>query len=155
MGNISIQNGSFQDPLTNCFGQVTLIFTCLWLMNSGPLDVCQFTCEENYCPLGTGYFLTGFVYKPLEDRAFPDYSSASHSASHFALVDRLQSYGCHSYLLEWLSDHHSHRHWYVKSRKRQSIALTSDSGVIQGVILSLFLFFQLTCYPSCPFGQLW
>ena len=111
-----------------------------------PEDVHQFAYKKNRCTLDAVSSLFHFVCKSLYDKAkhvhcaFLDYSSAFDSVPRSLLLKKLQSFGCPSSLLEWLLDYFSRRYQYVKLGKKQSTSSLSNSGVLQGAVLSPYLF---------------
>ena len=146
-----------QVPISKRFRPIALTSSGLKLMERSvlqrlqvsltiPEDNHQFAYKRNRSTLDAVASLFHFVCKSLNDKAkhvhcaFLDYSSAFDSVPRSLLLKKLQSFGCPSSLLEWLQDYFSRRYQYVKLGKQQSTSSLNNSGVLQGAVLSPFLF---------------
>lgn len=111
-----------------------------------PPDPLQFAYKPNRSTLDAVSFLIHRITKSLNESSksvrciFLDYSSAFDSVPRSRLLLKLESFGCPKQLIAWLANYFTNRMQSTKLGKVMSQPLTSNSGVLQGAVLSPFLF---------------
>ncbi|MBM6549441.1 reverse transcriptase domain-containing protein, partial [Streptococcus dysgalactiae] len=82
---------------------------------------------------------------------FLDYSNAFNSVNRAQLLSDLEETGLPHRLLCWIHDYFRERYQYTSLNGQNSSMLPIDSGVLQGAILSPFLFsFYIRYLPTNP-----
>ena len=110
------------------------------------LDSSQFAYRPKYSTLDAVASLVNFIASSLDNKnkffclCFIDFNNTFNNLDRNTLCSLLQLKGVPSSILSWLSDYFSDRKKFVVHGGKCSSLLTNNSGVLQGVILSLFLF---------------
>ena len=111
-----------------------------------PDDPFQFAYKAKRSTLDAVSCVVHFVTKSLDQSMksvrciFLDYSSAFDSVPRFSLLHKLESFGCPMHILSWLKDYFTNRVQRTKLGRNLSCPLTNNSGVLQGAVLSPYLF---------------
>ena len=111
-----------------------------------PPDPFQFAYKANRSTLDAVSSLIHFISKSLNNSVksvrcvFLDYSSAFDSVPRSQLLSKLQSFNCPRQLLSWLANYFTKREQCTKVNNRISKPLVNNSGVLQGAVLSPYLF---------------
>ncbi|WP_432422668.1 RNA-directed DNA polymerase [Streptococcus dysgalactiae] len=163
---VPIPKSSNSDILSNRFRLIALTSSRLKLMERAilsrlqssmnvPHDPFQFAYKSNRCTLDAVSSLVHRIAKSLNDSAksvrcvFLDYSSAFDSVPRSLLLHKLETFGCPNSLLAWLSDYFSGRTQFTRMGLKSSKPLVNDSGVLQGAVLSPYLFSTFISDLSC------
>ncbi|WP_204107535.1 reverse transcriptase domain-containing protein [Streptococcus dysgalactiae] len=123
-----------------------LILQRLQLSLTTPSDPLQFAYKHERSTLDAVSCLLHFISKSLNGSTkavrcvFLDCTSAFDRVPRSLLLQKLQSFGCPRYLLAWLTDYFTRRIQCTKIGKVVSKPLANNSGVLQGAVLSPFLF---------------
>ena len=110
------------------------------------LDSSQFAYRPKYSTLDAVASLVHFIASSLDKKnkfvrlCFLDFSNAFNTLDRNTLCSLLQLKGVPSSILSWLSDYFSDRKQFVVHGGKCSSLLPNNSGVLQGAILSPFLF---------------
>ena len=121
-----------------------------------PHDPLQFAYKPNRSTLDAVSTLVHYISKSLNSSVksvrcvFLDYSSAFDSVSRSSLLFKLESFGTPRQLLSWLSDYFTERTQCTKLGKNTSSPLLINSGVLQGAVLSPYLFSAFISDLSVP-----
>ena len=116
---------------------------CTFLPN---LDSSQFAYRPKYSTADAVASLVHFIASSLDKKnkfvrlCFLDFSNAFNTSDRNTLCSLLQLKGVPSSILSWLSDYFSDRKQFVVHGGKCSSLLPNNSGVLQGAILSPFLF---------------
>ena len=111
-----------------------------------PHDSLQFAYKTNRSTLDAVSSVVHFISKSLDQSVksvrciFLDYSSAFDSVPRFSLLKKLESFGCPISILSWLKDYFTNRVQRTKMGGKLSCPLLNNSGVLQGAVLSPYLF---------------
>ena len=111
-----------------------------------PHDPFQFAYKTNRSTLDAVSSVVHFVAKSLDQSMksvrciFLDYSSAFDSVPRCSLLHKLESFGCPTHILSWLKDYFTNRVQRTKMGNNLSCPLMNNSGVLQGAVLSPYLF---------------
>lgn len=79
------------------------------------------------------------VYKCL----FLDYSSAFNTIPRDVIISTMEERDTPNWAVKWLIDYFTERKQYIRIGSRSSLSVVNNCGVLQGAVLSPFLF---TCY---------
>jgi hypothetical protein len=113
-------------------------------------DPLQFAYKRNRSTLDAVASLVHFISSSLDKGGsivkcvFLDFSSAFLTVDRSSLLEKLHSAGCSASSLSWLADYFSFRTQYTKIGRQFSSTLPCNTGVLQGAVLSPFLFSHYT-----------
>ena len=116
-----------------------------FIENHTILSTCQFGFRKHH---STSMALTKLVDRithELDNKCysvgiFLDLSKAFDTIDHYILINKLQCYGFHGIVADWLTSYISDREQYVSINDHRSTTLPIRTGVPQGSILGPLLF---------------
>jgi len=85
---------------------------------------------------------------------FLDYSAAFNTIPRSQVLEKLKNLGAPGWTTKWLSDYFTGRTQYVSSGRQVSASIPNDAGVLQGAVLSPFLFAFHLDSLACTNGTL-
>ena len=110
------------------------------------LDSCQFAYGPKYSTLDAVASLVHFTASSLDKKnkfvrlCFLGFSNTFNTSDRNTFCSLLHLNGVLSSILSWLSDYFSDRKQFVVHGGKCSFVLTNNSAVLQGAILSPFIF---------------
>ena len=113
---------------------------------SSSSDPLQFAYKPNRSTLDSLASLEHYVLSSLDSKSklirccFLDFCSAFNSLDRNVLLSKLRDAGVDSTILKWFLDYFTGRNQYVTYGGKKSALISNDCGVLQGAVLSPFLF---------------